>query len=69
MGAPASEQDFHRFLSGKEILLARLESLERDLDGSVERLDEMTREIERIAHALRVIDAELGEDDELLGAR
>ena len=47
-------------------LLARIEELERELDGSIERLDALTTDLDRITHALGEIDDQLRMEDELL---
>ena len=52
----------------KEVLVARLDEVTRELDVTVARLDELTGELDQITSALGSLDEELRSSDELLAA-
>ena len=64
----APEQIISKLTLEKEILLTRLEAVDRDLHGSVERLDELVRELDQINDKLASIDDQLRVEDQLLAA-
>jgi len=64
----APEQIISKLTLEKEILLTRVEAVDRDLHGSVERLDELVRELDQINDKLASIDDQLRVEDQLLAA-
>lgn len=66
--AATPEQIISRLTLEKEILLERLEGVDRDLHGSVERLDELVHEFDQINDDLASIEDQLRIETELLAA-
>ena len=64
----APEQIALRLTLEKEALLSRLEAVDRELHGSVERMDELFRELDQISDKLASIDEQLRLEDQFLAA-
>jgi len=66
MATPPPGQDNLRLKLERGAMLARIDDLERKLGSSIERLDALTRDLDRITYVLRELGDQLRAEDELL---